>query len=84
MPAFGVGVGGIEEAGLTCVVWRSVGASVVVEVGQSNEVIGGKVVQPHARSVLVWMAYEAGESPHTHQPGPLAITVQVFWGSAAW
>lgn len=83
MPAFGVGVCGVEGAGLTCVVWGLVGASVVVVIGQSNEVIGGKVVQSHARSVLVWMAYDAGESPHMHHPGPLAMAVQVFWGSAA-
>lgn len=84
MPAFGVGVGGVEGAGSTYVVWALVGASVVVIVGQSNEVIGGKVVQSHARSVLVWTAYDAGEPPHTHHPGPLAMAGQVFWGSASW
>ena len=83
MPAFGGAGAGVEGAGLT-VVGDLVGASVVVTVGQSNQVIGGRVVQPHTRSVLVWIAYELGESPHTHQPGPLAMAAQVFWGSASW
>ena len=59
------------------------GADVIVEAGQSNDVVGGKVVQPHAGSVLVCTGYELGEFLHTHQPGPLAMALQVFWGSAA-
>ena len=75
MPALGAGVDVVDDV---------VGFSVVVGVGQSNEVIGGRVVQALARSVLVWTAYVEGESPHMHQPGPSAIAGQVFWGSASW
>ena len=74
---------GVEEAGVT-EVGELAGTSVVVAVGQSKEVLGGRVVQPHARSAPVWTAYVAGASPHTHQPEPLAMAVQVFWGSAVW
>ena len=38
------------------------------------------MVQPHARSVLVRTAYDLGLSPHTHQPGPLAMAAHVLRG----
>ena len=83
MPALGGVAGGIKGAGPGGAGGMVV-TGVMVAAGQSNDVVGGKVVQPHNGSVLVWMGYELGESPHTHQPGPLAMAVQVFWGSAAW
>ena len=87
--AVGGAAGGIDGAGFGRGDWV-VGAGVVDEgvgvaaAGQSNDVVGGRVVQPHARSVLVWTGYELGEPPHTHQPGPLAMALQVLSGSAAW
>lgn len=72
----------VEGVGLVVAGARS-DADVMVAAGQSNDVVGGNVVQPHAGSVLACTGYEFGESPHTHQPGLLAMAAQVFWGSAA-
>ena len=83
MPALGGVVVVVEGVGLVVAGMIS-GADVMVAAGQSNNVVGGKVVQPQSGSVLVCTGYELEESPHMHQPGPLAMAVQVFWGSAAW
>lgn len=60
------------------------GAGVIVAAQLSNHVVGGRVVQPHARSVLVLKTYESEIPPHTHQSGPGVMAVQVWWGSTAW
>ena len=83
MPALGGVAGGVKGAG-PVVAGGMVVKGVMVAAGQSNDVVGGKVVQPHSGSMLVWTGYELGEVPHTHQPGPSAMAVQVFWGSEAW
>lgn len=52
---------------------------------QSKLVVGGVVVQAQGCGAGDGMtAYVAGSVPHSHQPGPLAMAAQVFWGSAAW
>lgn len=83
IPALGDDGGGVEGAGFA-VAGGVVGVDVVVAAEQSNDVVGGGVVQPHARFVLVRTAYELGLSAHTHQPGPLAMAADVLRGSAAW
>ena len=48
---------------------------------QSNEVVGGNVVQPHTCPVdcVIYVF----ESPQSHHPGPLAMAAHVFCGSAS-
>ena len=52
-----------------------------VGVGQSKVVVGGVVVQAHGSPTGI-ITYFAS-SPQSHQPSPLAMAAQVFWGSAA-
>lgn len=61
------------------------GTSQAVGVGvaaQLNEVVGGVVVQAQGWPVGK-IAYVAGESPHSHHPGPSAMAAHVLSGSAA-
>lgn len=83
MPAVGDGDGDGEVVGVLAT-GGMLDVGVMVAEGQSKDVVDGKVVQPHTRSVLVCTGYGLGESPHTHQPGLLAMAAQVFSGSAAW
>lgn len=83
MPAVRVADGDVEDVRLLAT-GGMLDAGVMVADGQLKNVVGGKVLQPHSGSVLVCMGYELDESPHTHQPGLLAMAAQVFWGSAAW
>ena len=77
MPAFGDGEEGVDGAEMG-VVGEILASRVLVVAGQSNCVVGGRVVQPQGRLVLVWTAYVLGEPPQTHQPGPFAMAAHEF------
>ena len=55
MPALGDGEGVVDDVGFV-VVGGAVETSLLVAVGQSNCVVGGRVVQPQGRLALVCTA----------------------------